>query len=87
MPLLLILPRVSSSEREQVATVVRERDFKSVAPGEILSLVERHNGIAETQKLARDYAGAARVALGPFPDSEAKDAMLLATDSVIDRVS
>jgi octaprenyl-diphosphate synthase len=87
MPLLLILPRVSSSERDRVATVVRERDFKSVAPAEILSLVERHNGIAETRALARDYAGAARVALGPFPDSEAKDALLLATESIIDRVS
>ncbi|MBC8647408.1 MAG: polyprenyl synthetase family protein [Thermoanaerobaculia bacterium] len=86
MPLLLILPRVTPQERETVATVVREREFKSVAPAEILSLVERYNGIAETRALARDYAGAARVALGPFPDSEAKDGLQLATESVIDRV-
>ncbi|MFN2385875.1 MAG: polyprenyl synthetase family protein [Thermoanaerobaculia bacterium] len=86
MPLLLILPRVTAQERERVATVVREREFKSVAPAEILSLVDRYNGIAETRALARDYAGAARVALGPFPDSEAKDGLLLATESVIDRV-
>jgi octaprenyl-diphosphate synthase len=86
MPLLLILPRVTPQERERVATVVREREFKSVAPAEILSLVERYNGIAETRALARDYAGAARVALGPFPDSEAKDGLLLATESVIDPV-
>jgi octaprenyl-diphosphate synthase len=86
MPLLLILPRVTPQERERVATVVREREFKTVAPAEILSLVERYNGIAETRALARDYAGAARVALGPFPDSEAKDGLLLATESVIDRV-
>ena len=86
MPLLLILPRVTPQERETVATVVREREFKTVAPAEILSLVERYNGIAETRALARDYAGAARVALGPFPDSEAKDGLQLATESVIDRV-
>lgn len=86
MPLLLILPRVTPQERETVATVVREREFKTVAPAEILSLVDRYNGIAETRALARDYAGAARVALGPFPDSEAKDGLLLATESVIDRV-
>ena len=87
MPLiLLILPRLTPQERETVATVVREREFKSVAPAEILSLVERYNGIGETRALARDYAGAARVALGPFPDSEAKDGLLLATESVIDRV-
>ena len=41
---------------------------------------------AETRALARDYAGAARVALGEFPDSEAKEGLLLATESVIDRI-
>jgi len=87
MPLLLILPRLSDRERELVGTVVRERDFRSVAASDILAVVERYNGVAETRALARDYAGAARVALGPFPDSEAKDGLLLATESVIDRVS
>ena len=86
MPLLLALPRANAEEREAVATVVREREFRSVEPAAILSLVERHQGIAETRALARDYAGAARVALGAFPDSEAKEGLLLATESVIDRV-
>jgi hypothetical protein len=35
---------------------------------------------------ARDYAGAARVALGAFPDSDAKEGLLLATESIIDRI-
>jgi len=87
MPLLLALPRASAGERAAVATVLEEREFKTVEPAEILSLVDRHHGIAETRALARDYAGAARVALGAFPDSEAKDGLLLATESVIDRVS
>jgi octaprenyl-diphosphate synthase len=87
MPLLLALPRASARDREAVATVVREREFRTIEPAEILSIVERHKGIAETRALARDYAGAARVALGSFADSEAKDGLLLATESVIDRVS
>jgi octaprenyl-diphosphate synthase len=87
MPLLLALPKVSAAEREKVATVARERDFKSVEPGEILRLVERTASIEETRALARDYAAAARVALTSFPDSEAKEGLLLATGSVIDRVS
>jgi octaprenyl-diphosphate synthase len=86
MPLLLALPRASRKERELVATVAREREFRSVEPSEILSVAERYEGIADTRALARDYAGAARVALGTFPDSEAKDGLLLATESVIDRV-
>ena len=67
--------------------MLTERDFKSVSPQEILAIVDRYNGIGETRALARDYAGAARVALGSFPDCEAKDGLLLATESAIDRVS
>jgi octaprenyl-diphosphate synthase len=87
MPLILALPRASAAEREKVAAVLRERDFKTVSSAEVLAIAERYGGIAETRALARDYAGAARVALGAFPDSEAKDGLLLATESVIDRVS
>ena len=87
IPLLLALPRASADERKKVAAVLTERDFKSVSPGEILAIVDRYNGIGETRALARDYAGAARVALGSFPDCEAKDGLLLATESAIDRVS
>jgi octaprenyl-diphosphate synthase len=86
MPLLLALPKAVAGEREKVAAVLRERDFRSVQPAEILSVVDRYDGIPETRALARDYAGAARVALGAFPDSEAKEGLLLATESVIDRI-
>jgi octaprenyl-diphosphate synthase len=87
MPLILALPRAAAAEREKVSTVLKERDFKSVSSAEVLAIAERYEGIDETRALARDYAGAARVALGAFPDSEAKDGLLLATESVIDRVS
>ena len=86
MPLLLALPQAAAAEREKVAAVLREREFKSVEPSEILSIVDRYDGIPETRALARDYAGAARVALGAFADSEAKEGLLLATESVIDRI-
>ena len=86
MPLLLSPPRATPAERERVALVMREREFDSVAPAEILEIAERHGGLGQTRSLARDYAGAARVALGSFPESEAKDGLLLATESVIDRV-
>lgn len=87
IPLLLSLPRATKAERESVARVMREREFDSVAPAEILAIAERHGGLAETRALARDYAAAARVALGSFPESDAKDGLLLATESIIDRVA
>ena len=86
MPLLLALPKASQPEREKVAAVLRERDFKSVEPSDILSIVDRYDAIPQTRALARDYAGAARVALGGFADCDAKDGLLLATESIIDRI-
>jgi octaprenyl-diphosphate synthase len=86
MPLLLALPRAGVAEREKVGAVLREREFRTVQTAEILSIVDRYDGIPETRALARDYAGAARVALGGFPDSAAKEGLLLATESVIDRI-
>jgi octaprenyl-diphosphate synthase len=86
MPLLLALPKASHEEREKVAAVLREREFRSVEPSDILSIVDRYDAIAQTRALARDYAGAARVALGGFTDSDAKDGLLLATESIIDRI-
>ena len=86
MPLLLSLPRASAQERERVARVMSEREFSSVQPAEILDIAGKHGGIAETRALARDYAAAARVALGAFPESDAKDGLLLATESAVDRV-
>ena len=86
IPLILSLPRASEAERTSVAQVMREREFDSVSPSEILTIVERHGGLAQTRALARDYAAAARVALGSFPESDAKDGLLLATESIIDRV-
>src|SRR5215831_10954357 len=87
VPLLLALPSATEAERRAVRAVMREREFRSVEPGEILRLVERAHAVRATQDMARDYAGAARVALNAFPDSPAKDGLLLATESVIDRVS
>jgi len=86
MPLLLVLPKAAPQERDRISTVLHEREFKSVEPAEILAIVNRYDGIRQTRALARDYAGAARVALNALPDSDAKDGLLLATESVIDRI-
>jgi octaprenyl-diphosphate synthase len=86
MPLLLSLPRATEAERQSVANVMREREFDSVAPAQILEIAERHGGLAATRGLAQDYAAAARVALGSFPESDARDGLMLATESAIDRV-
>src|SRR6266540_7464539 len=49
MPLLLAMPKATDSERQKVGAVLRERDFKSVPPAEILSVVDRYDGITKTR--------------------------------------
>ena len=87
MPLLLALPQATAGRaREGRRGPARAGVQERRAVGDPRRSSSAHDGIAETRALARDYAGAARVALGAFPDSEAKEGLLLATESVIDRI-
>src|SRR5258708_22636822 len=58
VPLLLALPQATSKERQLVATVLKEREFRSVEPADILEIVARPDSLAEIRPLARHYAGA-----------------------------
>jgi octaprenyl-diphosphate synthase len=87
MPLLLSLPEASPAEKKKVRRVLEERKFESVSPFEILQIVEKHGGVARTRALARENARAAREPLSLFPDSDAKEALILATDGLVERAS
>jgi octaprenyl-diphosphate synthase len=87
MPLILSLPEATAEETDKVARVLEERKFESVSPFEILGIVDRYAGIAKTRSLARENAHAARKHLADFEDGEAKDALLLAADSIVERAS
>jgi octaprenyl-diphosphate synthase len=87
MPLILSLPRASAAERKKVARVLKERKFDSVSPFEILQIVDRHGGVELTRSLAGENARAAREPLETFPDCEAKDALILAADTLLERAS
>ncbi len=87
MPLILSLPDATSEERGKIARVLKERRFESVSPFEVLGIVDRYDGIARTRALARENAEAARQHLAGFEDGEAKDALVLAADSIVERAS
>lgn len=86
MPLILALPESTEEERGKVARVLSERKFDSVSPFEILSIVDRYDGISRTRALAIKNAEAAREPLAGFPDGEAKDALVLAADTLVERM-
>jgi octaprenyl-diphosphate synthase len=85
LPLILAMPMATAREREIVTRVVTRKTFDGIDPAEILAVVSRYDTLAKTREIARDYAGRARLALAPFSDSEAKEALELALDFVLDR--
>ena len=87
MPLILSLPDATSAERGKIALVLKERKFESVSPFEILAIVDRHDGVDRTRALALANARAAREPLEAFPDSDAKEALLLAAEGLVERIS
>jgi octaprenyl-diphosphate synthase len=87
MPLILSLPEATAKERRKVARVLKDRSFESVSPFEILSIVERHGGVARTRALAREHATAALEPLAAFPEGEAREGLLLAAHTVVERAS
>lgn len=87
LPLLLLLPRVSDTDRKKVERVLEDRDFHRVQPGEILELAHREGTLEEVRALAETYAADAREALEAFPPGDARDALQFAPDFILHRRS
>jgi len=52
---------------------------------EAIGLLEKHGTLKDTVERARHYGAIARDALGIFPETEAKDALIEAIDFSIER--
>jgi len=85
MAVIHALERCMPTERNKIATVVRERAFDGVTHGEILEILERHGSIKAAHDRALKYAELARNSIYAFPDSEIKRALLWAPEFVVDR--
>ncbi|MEO8379972.1 MAG: polyprenyl synthetase family protein [Acidobacteriota bacterium] len=85
LPLILAMPRTTPREREIITRVATQKSFEELDPAEILTIVNRYDTLDRTREIAREYADRARAALDPFPPSEAKEALELALDFVLDR--
>jgi len=51
----------------------------------VLELVERHRGVADTNRRAQQHVARAAAAIAPFPDCPAKEALLVVADYAVDR--
>ncbi|HXT51751.1 MAG TPA: polyprenyl synthetase family protein, partial [Thermoanaerobaculia bacterium] len=85
LPLILLLPRVGPGERRLVQQVLEDRAFERVGPEQVLDVVRREGTVDEVEEMAHDFAEEAREALSPFAPGDARDALELAPDFVLNR--
>jgi len=75
LPLVYALEAGGAPARAKVATVLREKGFVSVAPGEIVALVRAGGAVERARARAAAFAAEALRCLEPFPDSTYKRAL------------
>jgi octaprenyl-diphosphate synthase len=89
LPLIFALQGESvgtaSEGRRLVAKVLEERDFVSVRPDQITTLVEETGALARARSLARDYVSRAKACLDGLPDNEYRRALLALPDFILER--
>ncbi len=85
LPVILAFLRGRAAEREFWKRTIEKLDQNDGDLEQATALIERHGAIADTFERARHYGAMARDALGLFPDSPLKSAMLEAVDFAIVR--
>jgi geranylgeranyl pyrophosphate synthase len=96
--LILTLKRCRVSEREHVASVLKNaarlaEEHGGLAPLEtveleiapVVELVERYRGVPDTARRALDHVARALEAIAPFPDSPARRALEAAAEFSVAR--
>ncbi|MFQ5926791.1 MAG: polyprenyl synthetase family protein [Terriglobia bacterium] len=75
LPLVYTLAATGAEGRKKVETVLREKGFRSLAPEEIVRLVQASGAVERTRNKAVELAAAAVAHLEIFPDSTYKHAL------------
>ena len=68
-----------------VATVLREKEFKSVRFDEITAILKRYKGVERAMERAEHFTERARTLIGEFPESAYQRALFSVTELVTAR--
>jgi len=85
LPLVYALEQASGEERRRVETILRERSYDGVPFSQILSMVERYQGIARVKDRAQAFTEKARGIISEFPESPYQRALYSVTELVTER--
>jgi octaprenyl-diphosphate synthase len=85
LPVIYMLEGADAKTRAMVEAVVEDRSFARVSHAEIVGLARRSGALARAEAMAVEQAQAARAALGVFPPSEERSALLTLPDFILAR--
>lgn len=85
LPLIYAMENGHRQARELVAQVLEEKDFISVTPEKIVSLVHDSGALDRARSLAHEYAGRAKACIRGASDSEYARALLTLPDFILER--
>ena len=85
MAVIHAIERCTPEEHVRIESVLRNRAFNGVTHEQILEILNKYGSIDAALNRAAEYAESARKAIGTFPDSEIKRALLWAPDFVVSR--
>ena len=85
LPLIYAMENGHRDARELVARVLAEKEFISVRPGTIVSLVHESGALDRVRNLAHDYAQRAKACLNGHADSEFARALATLPDFILER--
>ncbi len=85
LPLIYAMENGHRDARELVARVLAEKEFNSVHPETIVSLVHESGALERARNLAHDYAQRAKACLNGHSDSEYARALATLPDFILER--
>ncbi len=85
LPLLLLLPRLSSEQRGRIERVAREGTFEAIGASEVMELLRTSGVLEEVRERAMRFARDAVTELEPFGDRPEAVALRKAADLLLDR--
>ena len=85
LPLILLLQRLDRPTRQKLHAVVKSGEFETISEARVLEMVRTSGVLAEVQRRAREYAARAAKHAEALPPGAERDALILASEMLIDR--
>jgi len=85
LPIILLLPRLDRRNRERLEDVVSRGVFDTISEEEVLDMVRTSGVLDEVRRRARKYAAKAAEQVDAFPRGFERDALVHASEMLLDR--